>query len=209
LRLVPWRALFGRADLWMLTAAYVVLGYIAYFYFAWFYLSLVNERGFSISSGKEGPMIPICCSYMKFHQMLRRMAAVVLLMLVFWPALVSAQRRFEPPPRVRLTGSILPFEDRNPLRMDIFTVFIEGKKRIFRVVEVEQLTGWDADGWRLLRQLFPAEMRFLGSKELTSLLQEPELMGKRLTLEGQLYVGSRMFFINIMEEAGKKSKRLQ
>jgi hypothetical protein len=93
--------------------------------------------------------------------------------------------------------------------MNTFTIFIEGKKWIFRVAKVEQLTGWDADGWRLLRKLFPAEMRFLGPKELISRLQDPELMGKRLTLEGQLYVGSKMFFINMVEEAGKKPNRLR
>jgi ACS family glucarate transporter-like MFS transporter len=48
---VPWRRLFGSRDLILLTIAYVVLGYISYFYFAWFYLYLVDERGFSVTSG--------------------------------------------------------------------------------------------------------------------------------------------------------------
>jgi MFS transporter, ACS family, glucarate transporter len=55
---VPWRKLFGARDLWLLTAAYVVLGYIVYFYFAWFYLYLVNERGFSVTSGGFYTMAP-------------------------------------------------------------------------------------------------------------------------------------------------------
>jgi len=48
---VPWRALLGHRDLWFLTAAYFVVGYIIYIYFAWFYLYLVNVRGFSVLSG--------------------------------------------------------------------------------------------------------------------------------------------------------------
>ena len=48
---VPWRALLGRADLWLLTAAYFVLGYIMYIYFSWFYLYLTDVRGFSVLKG--------------------------------------------------------------------------------------------------------------------------------------------------------------
>jgi len=48
---VPWRVLFGRGDLWFLTAAYFTLGYIMYIYFSWFYLYLVNVRGFSVLGG--------------------------------------------------------------------------------------------------------------------------------------------------------------
>jgi ACS family glucarate transporter-like MFS transporter len=55
---VPWRKLFGARDLMLLTAAYCVLGYIVYFYFAWFYLYLVNERGFSMTSGGFYTMAP-------------------------------------------------------------------------------------------------------------------------------------------------------
>jgi MFS transporter, ACS family, glucarate transporter len=62
LRDVPWRKLFGHRDLWLLTAAYSVVGYIAYFYFAWFYLYLVNERGFSVTSGGFYTMAPFLTS---------------------------------------------------------------------------------------------------------------------------------------------------
>ena len=48
---VPWQVLLSRADLWCLTAAYFVLGYIFYIYFSWFYLYLVNVRGFSVLDG--------------------------------------------------------------------------------------------------------------------------------------------------------------
>ncbi len=57
-RKVPWRRLFGSRDLWFLTGAYAVLGYIVYFYFAWFYLYLVNERGFSLELGGIFTMAP-------------------------------------------------------------------------------------------------------------------------------------------------------
>jgi ACS family glucarate transporter-like MFS transporter len=62
LRDVPWRKLFGRRDMWFLTGAYSVVGYIAYFYFAWFYLYLVDERGFSVTSGGIYTMAPFLTS---------------------------------------------------------------------------------------------------------------------------------------------------
>lgn len=59
---VPWRMILGRADLWFLTAAYFVLGYILYIYFSWFYLYLVNVRGFSVLSGGVYSMAPFLAS---------------------------------------------------------------------------------------------------------------------------------------------------
>jgi len=40
-----------RADLWFLTAASSIGGYVLYVYISWFYLYLVNVRGFSALSG--------------------------------------------------------------------------------------------------------------------------------------------------------------
>jgi ACS family glucarate transporter-like MFS transporter len=49
---VPWRAILRRrADLWFLTAATFIGGYVLYIYVSWFYLYLVNVRGFSALSG--------------------------------------------------------------------------------------------------------------------------------------------------------------
>src|SRR5262245_43743177 len=59
---VPWRVLLGRPDLWFLTAAYTVLGYIGYIYFSWFYLYLVNVRHFSIVSGGWYSTLPFVIS---------------------------------------------------------------------------------------------------------------------------------------------------
>lgn len=58
----PWRAILGRPDLWLLTAAYFVLGYILYIYFSWFYLYLVNVRGFSVLAGGVYSTAPFLAS---------------------------------------------------------------------------------------------------------------------------------------------------
>lgn len=59
---IPWRVILGRPDLWFLTAAYTVLGYIGYIYFSWFYLYLVNVRGFSVVSGGWYSTVPFVIS---------------------------------------------------------------------------------------------------------------------------------------------------
>lgn len=134
------------------------------------------------------------------QRVLRRTFVAVLLIVTLWPTITAAQLRPEPPPRIRLAGALLPFADKDPRRQHTLTIHIEGRKWIFRVVEVHQLTGNDPGGWGLLRKLFPFELRFLGLPELLSRLQDPELMGKRLMLEGQLYIGGRRLFITKVEE---------
>lgn len=131
---------------------------------------------------------------------LRRILIIGLLLPALWSSLAAAQLRPEPPPRIRLIGSILPFADKVPTRQNTLTVHIQDEKWIFRVVKVQQLTGNDPGGWGLLRQLFPFELRFLGPPELLSRVQDPQLRGKRLMLEGQLYIGSRRLFVTKVEE---------
>jgi ACS family glucarate transporter-like MFS transporter len=56
----PWRAMLGCADLWFLTAATFIGGYVLYVYVSWFYLYLVNVRGFSVLGGglySAGPFL--------------------------------------------------------------------------------------------------------------------------------------------------------
>jgi MFS transporter, ACS family, glucarate transporter len=58
---VPWKAILGRrTDLWFLTAATFIGGYVLYVYVSWFYLYLVNVRGFSVLGGgvySAGPFL--------------------------------------------------------------------------------------------------------------------------------------------------------
>ncbi len=142
--------------------------------------------------------------------MIQHITIGVLLGLVLWSATASAQMpRLEPPPLVRFTGALLPLEEKNQSRLPTLTVFMRGERLIFRIAKVQKLTGSSPGGWRLLRGLFPPAVHFVGPKRLISLLQEPEIMGKRINIEGRLYIGSRTFFVQIVEEAREKPQRLK
>ena len=136
-----------------------------------------------------------------------RVLAIVLFILALWSSIATAQVRPEPPPRIRLVGALLPFADKDPRRQNTLTVHIKGEKWIFRVVKVRQLAGNDPGGWGLLRQLFPFELRFLGPPELLSRVQDPQLRGKRLILEGQLYTGGRRLFLTKVEDAAAQPQQ--
>lgn len=55
---IPWRAILSSPSLWLVTAAYTMLGYIGYIYLSWFYLYLVNVLHFSVESGGLYGMAP-------------------------------------------------------------------------------------------------------------------------------------------------------
>ena len=142
--------------------------------------------------------------------MLQYITTGVLLWLVLWSATASAQIPHSgPPPLVRFTGSLLPLEEKERSHLPTLTVFMRGERLIFRIAKVQKLTGLSPDGWRLVWALFPPQVRFLGPERLISLLQEPEIMGKRLSIEGRLYIGSGTFFVQSVEEAREKPQWLK
>lgn len=132
----------------------------------------------------------------------RQLSSGVLAGLVFWSASASAQISWsEPPPLVRFTGTLLPLTDK--IRRPTLTVFIKGKRWGFRIAKVQKLTGSSPDGWRLVRSLFPPMVHFVGPERLLSLLQERDTLGRRLSVEGHLYVGSRLFLVMRVERIAK------
>ena len=137
---------------------------------------------------------------------LRQRIVVVLLTPIFWPTAASAQAipHIEPPPLVRSTGALHPLEEKGRGGLLTLTVSVKDTKWIFRIAKVEKLTGRNPSGWRLLQDLFPPQVRFVGPAELLHPLQEPEIVGKLLIIEGRLYTGDRMLLITAVEEATEK-----
>jgi hypothetical protein len=134
------------------------------------------------------------------------MVVVHLLFLFFFPVPSTAQINPEPPPLVRFTGSFLPLAATTPPELSTLTVSIKETKWRFHIAQVEKLSGRDPSGTRLLESIFPPHLRLTGSDQLLSRLQDPQVEGKPLTLEGRLYVGERMFLLIKITEGSPVQK---
>ncbi|MGE0824560.1 MAG: hypothetical protein AB7G75_04295 [Candidatus Binatia bacterium] len=121
-----------------------------------------------------------------------------LLLVVCGAGLVSAQSR-DHLMELRVTGTLLPREEAH--REDIFTVpiVVQDTPLLWRIGQVEELTSSERAQVRdavLLRQV-----RFSGPAALLQRLQQPELRGRVLTIEGLLEPQSRLFLVTAIKEA--------
>jgi hypothetical protein len=122
------------------------------------------------------------------------------------PVLAQGGLRIEPPPLVRFTGSFLPLEEKRPGALAMLTVSVEGTQWKFNVAKVEKLTGKEVGSLRLLQSIFPPQLRFTGPDELLRPLQDPQVAGKPLVIEGRLYVGDRMLFVTAVKQLEEHKK---
>ena len=123
-----------------------------------------------------------------------------LLISMFWATLASAQSvDSAQPTKVRLTGTMLPFEEQQRDDLVTATIFVQDKPWFFRVGKAEGLTSEEReqavkDG-ALLEQV-----RFQGPDAVMRRLQKANLIGKLLIIEGQLDAKGRRFLISSVEE---------
>jgi hypothetical protein len=100
---------------------------------------------------------------------------------------------------LRVTGSFLLTDQQK--RDDIVTVdvSVQGKPMLLRIGKVEDLTTQEraqaAKGEVLLRKV-----HFTGPEEMMKRLQQPEMVGKVVTLEGWLDTQSRRFQVTTVNE---------
>jgi len=64
-----------------------------------------------------------------------------------------------------------------------------------RVREVKALTATTAQGWSLFKDLFPPRLRLTGSDDVTAPLQQDDIAGRPVVLEGRLYVRDHMLYL--------------
>ena len=85
-----------------------------------------------------------------------------------------------------------PQKDPNAGGVNRFTVNVEDKEWILDIERADALQG-SILGSSVLKKIYPPIITFVGPKELTDQLKNPEIAGKSYTLMGQLYVTKRMF----------------
>lgn len=110
------------------------------------------------------------------------------------------------PPRVRFTGVLLPIKDHSRKGvLDNLNVLI-GKEKWTFLVDKMEIVGSVGRNRATLQRLFPPLVRFVGPDDLVARLKSPEIVGKVFTLEGFLYVDSRLLYLTEVDEvegAGK------
>ena len=130
---------------------------------------------------------------------MRRRTLITLVLLIWWAGAVSAQSR-DRPVDLRVTGMLLAVEEAK--RDDLVTVNIsvQGKPLLLRIGKVEDLTTPERTQVReaevLLRQV-----RFSGPAALMERLQQPEMLGRVLTIDGWLEPQERRFLVTAIAEA--------
>jgi len=131
---------------------------------------------------------------------MKHLTYTALVISMFWATLASAQAVDSVQPmKVRVTGTMLPFEEQQRDDLVTATIFVQDKPWFFRVGKVEGLTSAEReqavkDG-ALLEQV-----RFHGPDAVMRRLQKANLIGKLLVIEGQLDAKGRRFLISSVEE---------
>ncbi len=64
-----------------------------------------------------------------------------------------------------------------------------------RIREIKALTATTAQGWGLFKDLFPPRLRLTGPDDVTAPLQQDDIAGRPLVLEGRFYVRDHMLYL--------------
>ena len=105
---------------------------------------------------------------------------------------------------LRMTGAFLSTDQQK--RDDIVTidVSVQGKPMWLRIGKVEDLTTQERAQAVKSEVLF-RKVYFTGPEEMMARLQEPEMVGKMITLEGWLDTQSRRFMVTTLKETTEKT----
>ena len=131
---------------------------------------------------------------------MKDLIAITLLISVCWAGVVSAQPAvLDRPVKLRMTGTLLPVEEQRREDLVTVSIVVEDKPFLLRVGKVEELTHTEREQavkWGVLLR----QVRFYGPDALIGQLQNPEMVGKVLTIEGQLDTRARQFLVTAVQE---------
>jgi hypothetical protein len=70
----------------------------------------------------------------------------------------------------------------------------------FKVTKARVSSGAGVTGWRILSDIFPRIITLFADERILAPLKQPEIIGKNFKLTGSLYVSSKTFHLNFVEE---------
>lgn len=103
--------------------------------------------------------------------------------------------RLRHPPLVRIICALVPLDEPRRSGLQTVVVTIKETKWRLRIREIKALTATTNHGWSLLKDLFPPRLRFVGPADLLARLQQEDIAGLPLILEGRLYVGDHLLYL--------------
>ena len=102
-----------------------------------------------------------------------------------------------------MSGTLQPFNEHESHGLDTLTVTIADKQQwLFRVNRVDTATDTNP-GVMLLSEIFPPQLRIMGSPHDMAVLEQPTVAGKTVTLQGFLYIADRNFYVGDVSVAAE------
>ena len=131
-------------------------------------------------------------------------ALLTFVLSFFWAPIAYSAEPIYPdrPVDVRITGTLLPYEEEP--REDLITmkVFVEDTPWLLRIGKIEDLTTEEkkraVEEGVLMRQV-----RFIGSDEALAPLRQADIAGKVLVIEGNLDFKAKRFRVKSVTEQGQ------
>jgi len=124
---------------------------------------------------------------------------ILVLVTLAAPGASIAQRAPDIPMQFKIRGEFYdPQRDREKGGVNSFTANVESRQWILDIERADTLQG-SMLGSSVLKRIYPPILTFVGPKELTEQLANPDILGKSYTMTGQLYVKKRMFKLDSLE----------
>ena len=107
---------------------------------------------------------------------------------------------------VTMSGTLQPVNAQDSHGLNTLTVTIGGKQKwLFNVKRVETVTEAQPGGM-LLNEIFPPALSIEGSTSDIAVLEDPNVVGKPVTLQGFLYFADRTFYVGDVSVAGQTAQ---
>lgn len=107
---------------------------------------------------------------------------------------------------VQFVGTFYPPEQKeNAAHMNTFTIRVKNKELLFSIKSAKELDGNKTDS-EILKNIWPPILTFQGPDNLIDSLLNPDIAGKKFTVQGALYVSERILHVNSITEVIKKKE---
>ena len=110
------------------------------------------------------------------------------------------------PPLIRFTGTFfVPGEVPEDTRKSrTFNVFVaRGKEWVFHIEQARNLS-WPQSEHKILADIWPRSLYFIGRKEVLKQLQDIEISGKSFVVLGYLYKNGRNFHVTEVQDPSQE-----